>query len=105
MKKRGSQPSRHPFREGNGRTQMSFLVALADRAGHRLPLEDLDPKAMLRATITNDAVRGSTRDRASHYRSRDCCQARSPTATADTLCVSSFSVNNGHLAVYTPVEA
>ncbi len=43
----------HPFREGNGRTQMSFLVALADRAGHRLPLDDLDPKALLRATITS----------------------------------------------------
>jgi cell filamentation protein len=26
----------HPFREGNGRTQLSFLAALADQAGHRL---------------------------------------------------------------------
>ena len=43
----------HPFREGNGRTQMSFLVALAERAGHRLPLDDLDPKAMLAATIVS----------------------------------------------------
>src|SRR5215213_4920907 len=24
----------HPFREGNGRTQLTFLVMLADRAGH-----------------------------------------------------------------------
>jgi cell filamentation protein len=43
----------HPFREGNGRTQMSFLVALAERAGHHLPLEDLDSEALLKATITS----------------------------------------------------
>jgi cell filamentation protein len=43
----------HPFREGNGRTQMSFLVALAERAGHPLTLEDLDPQAMLKATIAS----------------------------------------------------
>jgi cell filamentation protein len=43
----------HPFREGNGRTQLSFLVALAEHAGHRLPLDELDPKAMLEATIAS----------------------------------------------------
>jgi cell filamentation protein len=43
----------HPFREGNGRTQLSFLVALAERAGHLPSLEELDPNAMLEATIAS----------------------------------------------------
>jgi cell filamentation protein len=43
----------HPFREGNGRTQLSFLVALAERAGHLITLEELDPKAMLEATVAS----------------------------------------------------
>ena len=41
----------HPFREGNGRTQLSFLTLLAEDAGHSLNLEKLDPKAILEATI------------------------------------------------------
>lgn len=41
----------HPFREGNGRTQLSFLALLAEDAGHSLDLERLDPKAILEATI------------------------------------------------------
>jgi len=41
----------HPFREGNGRTQLSFLVALAHRAGHPLDAERLEPAGMLRAMI------------------------------------------------------
>ncbi len=43
----------HPFREGNGRTQLSFLVVLSERAGHPLDLSRLDPKAILAATITS----------------------------------------------------
>ena len=43
----------HPFREGNGRTQLSFLTLLAHQAGHPLALDRLDPEAMLRATITS----------------------------------------------------
>jgi cell filamentation protein len=43
----------HPFRVGNGRTQLSFLVVLADHAGHPLDLEHLKPKAMLRAMVTS----------------------------------------------------
>jgi cell filamentation protein len=39
----------HPFREGNGRTQLSFLVALAHRAGHPLDAGRLEPAEMLRA--------------------------------------------------------
>jgi cell filamentation protein len=43
----------HPFREGNGRTQLSFLIALAEVAGHPLDLEKLRPEAMLRAIIAS----------------------------------------------------
>jgi cell filamentation protein len=41
----------HPFREGNGRTQLTFLALLADRAGHPLDLDQLDPDALLNAMI------------------------------------------------------
>lgn len=41
----------HPFREGNGRTQLSFLALLADEAGHPLDLARLDPRLFLDATI------------------------------------------------------
>ena len=43
----------HPFREGNGRAQLSFLTVLAERTGHPLHVERLDPKAMLSATIAS----------------------------------------------------
>ena len=43
----------HPFREGNGRTQLSFMTVLAEQAGHPFALERIDPKAMLDATITS----------------------------------------------------
>lgn len=45
----------HPFREGNGRTQLAFLALLAYRAGHALDLERLDPRAMLSAMIESFA--------------------------------------------------
>ena len=41
----------HPFREGNGRTQLSFLAVLADQAGHPLDMDKMKPDAMLKATI------------------------------------------------------
>src|SRR5208282_3264614 len=41
----------HPFREGNGRTQLAYLTILADRADHPLALEDLRSEAMLEETI------------------------------------------------------
>jgi cell filamentation protein len=41
----------HPFREGNGRTQLTFLALLAERAGHPLNLDRLEPAAMLDAMI------------------------------------------------------
>ena len=37
----------HAFREGNGRTQLTFFALLADRAGQTLDLEKLDPDAMI----------------------------------------------------------
>ncbi len=43
----------HPFREGNGRTQLTFLTVLAYQAKHPLALDRLDPEAMLRMTITS----------------------------------------------------
>jgi cell filamentation protein len=43
----------HPFREGNGRTQLAFMTALAEQAGHPFALERMDPKAMLDATIAS----------------------------------------------------
>lgn len=42
----------HPFREGNGRTQRSFLNLLANDAGRGLHWADVDPKENLRASIT-----------------------------------------------------
>jgi cell filamentation protein len=45
----------HPFREGNGRAQLSFLVALALRAGHPLDAKRLDPGEMLRAMVQSFA--------------------------------------------------
>lgn len=41
----------HPFREGNGRTQLTFLALLAEQADHPLRLERLDPQEILAATI------------------------------------------------------
>jgi len=43
----------HPFREGNGRTQLTFLALLADRAGHPLDLDRLHPDAVLAAMIAS----------------------------------------------------
>lgn len=43
----------HPFREGNGRTQVAFLSLLAARAGHPLDLEKLEPDAFLAAMIAS----------------------------------------------------
>lgn len=41
----------HPFREGNGRTQLAFMTLLANRAGHELILERLEPDVFLQAVI------------------------------------------------------
>ena len=43
----------HPFREGNGRAQTSFLLFLADRAGHSLNLDKLVPERFMEAMIAS----------------------------------------------------
>ncbi len=40
----------HPFREGNGRTQLQYLKQLAGRAGHSLDLEKLDHAKWMEAS-------------------------------------------------------
>ena len=40
----------HPFREGNGRTQLEYLRQLADRAGHELDLDRLRPEQWIAAS-------------------------------------------------------
>ncbi|WFU38776.1 Fic family protein [Bradyrhizobium sp. CB82] len=41
----------HPFREGNGRAQLTFLTLLAETAGHPLAMERLDPDRVMQAMI------------------------------------------------------
>lgn len=41
----------HPFREGNGRAQLSFFVVLATHAGHDPDLDRVAPAAVLSAMI------------------------------------------------------
>jgi cell filamentation protein len=43
----------HPFREGNGRSQLAFLTLLAEYAEHPLSLNTLDPSAMLTAMVNS----------------------------------------------------
>ena len=40
----------HPFREGNGRTQLQYLKQLAARAGHRLDLEKVEQAPWMKAS-------------------------------------------------------
>jgi len=41
----------HPFRDGNGRTQLAFTAMLAAHASHPLALERLEPETFLPAMI------------------------------------------------------
>jgi cell filamentation protein, protein adenylyltransferase len=43
----------HAFREGNGRSQLTFFILLADYAGHLIDLDKLDPLKMLDAMIAS----------------------------------------------------
>lgn len=43
----------HPFREGNGRTQLTFLHLVAARAGHRLAFDRVSPDLFLSAMIAS----------------------------------------------------
>jgi cell filamentation protein len=43
----------HAFREGNGRSQLTFFALLADHAGHPLNLDKLEAEEMLEAMIAS----------------------------------------------------
>jgi cell filamentation protein len=43
----------HPFRDGNGRAQLSFLYLLAARAGHALALDKIERETFLPAMIAS----------------------------------------------------
>jgi cell filamentation protein len=43
----------HPFRDGNGRTQLAFLALLATKAGHQLALTRLRPRMFRAAMVTS----------------------------------------------------
>ncbi len=45
----------HPFREGNGRTQLQYLKQLAARAGHALDLTRIGRDAWLDASRCSNA--------------------------------------------------
>ena len=45
----------HPFREGNGRTQLAFMHLLAIRAGHPLEFSRVDPGCFLQAMVVSFA--------------------------------------------------
>jgi len=42
----------HPFREGNGRTQMHYLLQLANQAGHPLDVRRIQPDRWINASVT-----------------------------------------------------
>jgi len=46
----------HPFREGNGRTQVQYLKQLAAQAGHDLDLTRIDPVAWIDASKASHAT-------------------------------------------------
>ena len=43
----------HAFREGNGRSQLTYFALLADGARHPLEIERMDPDEMLAAMIAS----------------------------------------------------
>ena len=43
----------HPFRDGNGRAQVTFITLLAETAGHPINIEKLNPKTFLAAMIAS----------------------------------------------------
>jgi cell filamentation protein len=46
----------HPFREGNGRTQLQYLCLLAEHAGHPIDLVRLDSRCWIEASQTSHAA-------------------------------------------------
>jgi cell filamentation protein len=45
----------HPFREGNGRTQLQYLKQLAAGAGHRLDLTRIEGPRWIEASVASHA--------------------------------------------------
>jgi cell filamentation protein len=43
----------HAFREGNGRSQLTFFAVLADNAGYPPNIDKMDPDEMLAAMIAS----------------------------------------------------
>jgi cell filamentation protein, protein adenylyltransferase len=43
----------HPFREGNGRTQLAFLKGLSIQAGHAIDISKLDKTAWIDASVAS----------------------------------------------------
>ena len=43
----------HPFREGNGRTQLTFMALLCHRAGRELRFDRLDARRFLEAMVAS----------------------------------------------------
>lgn len=65
----------HPFREGNGRTQLQYLKQLANRAGHGLDLQKIDRDRWMEASRQShvgnyDGMSQSIRDALVPERSR-----------------------------------
>ena len=58
----------HPFREGNGRTQLHYLEQLADQAGHPFDLARLEPAAWVEAS--RQAHKGNFRPMSEEIRRR-----------------------------------
>jgi len=46
----------HPFREGNGRTQLEYLKQLAEQAGHNIDLTRINGEAWIKASILANAA-------------------------------------------------
>jgi cell filamentation protein, protein adenylyltransferase len=46
----------HPFREGNGRTQLHYLKQLAEQAGHRLDLARIAGEHWIAASVSSHAA-------------------------------------------------
>ena len=46
----------HPFREGNGRTQLQYLKLLAERAGHPIDLAQLEARRWIEASQSSLAA-------------------------------------------------
>ena len=46
----------HPFREGNGRTQLQYLKQLAQEAGHTLDLTRIQGSDWIAASVASHAA-------------------------------------------------